>query len=151
IRDNEEAHTQVMALADAKKAGAVALFGEKDGDRVRVVSVHPQSTELCGGTHVRRSGDIGLFKIQSDSSIASGVRRIVAVTGAGAVVFIREQEHELKKAAELLKTSPKELIKRLEATQKRIKDLERRVEETALKASTGSTQDLMSQVREVNG
>jgi alanyl-tRNA synthetase len=151
IRENAEAHTQVMSLADAKKAGAVALFGEKYGDRVRVVSVHPESTELCGGTHVRRSGDIGLFKIASESSIASGVRRMTAVTGAGALKFVRELEVELKKAAELLKTTPKELVKRVEASQKRIKELERKVEETALRASSGGAQDLLDQVREIGG
>ena len=91
-----------MALDEAKKAGAVALFGEKYGDRVRVVSVHPQSTELCGGTHVRRTGDIGLFKITSEGGIASGVRRIVALTGLGAIAWVREMEHEVRRAAELL-------------------------------------------------
>ncbi|HZX42777.1 MAG TPA: alanine--tRNA ligase, partial [Myxococcaceae bacterium] len=104
ILDNEDAQTRVMALDEAKKAGAVALFGEKYGERVRVVSVHPQSTELCGGTHVRRTGDIGLFKITSEGGIASGVRRIVALTGRGAVAWVRELEHEVRRAAELLRT-----------------------------------------------
>ncbi|MGO9066954.1 MAG: alanine--tRNA ligase [Myxococcaceae bacterium] len=150
IRDNADAATQVMALDEAKAAGAVALFGEKYGDRVRVVSVHPESTELCGGTHVRRSGDIGLFKITGESSIASGVRRIVALTGTGALSWVRDLEHEVRRAAELLRTSPKELVKRVEATQKRLKELEREVETVGLQASSG-TGDPLAQVREVNG
>jgi alanyl-tRNA synthetase len=150
IRENADAATQVMGLDEAKAAGAVALFGEKYGDRVRVVSVHPESTELCGGTHVRRSGDIGFFKITGESSIASGVRRIVAMTGAGAAAWVRELEHEVRRAAELLRTSPKELVKRVEATQKRVKELEREVETVGLQASSG-TVDVFSQVREVNG
>ncbi|MCP3101068.1 alanine--tRNA ligase [Myxococcus sp. K15C18031901] len=151
IRDNTAAQTRVMALEDAKKSGAVAMFGEKYGETVRVVTVHPESTELCGGTHVRRSGDIGLFKLSSESSVASGVRRIIALTGVGALQFVREQEHELRKVAELLKTNPKEIAKRVEATQKRVKELERKVEEVSVKAQTAGSKDLLEQARDVNG
>ncbi|QSQ23830.1 alanine--tRNA ligase [Pyxidicoccus parkwayensis] len=151
IRDNASAETRVMKLEDAKKSGAVAMFGEKYGETVRVVTVHPESTELCGGTHVRRSGDIGLFKIASESSVASGIRRIVALTGVGALQYVREQEHELRRAAELLKTTPKELSKRVEATQKRVKELERKVEEVSVKAQTAGSKDLLDQARDVNG
>ncbi|MFL5320714.1 MAG: alanine--tRNA ligase, partial [Myxococcaceae bacterium] len=138
IRDNAEAQTRVMKLEDAKKSGAVAMFGEKYGETVRVVTVHPESTELCGGTHVRRSGDIGLFKITSESSIASGVRRIQAVTGLGALQWVREMEHEIRKAAAAMKASPKELTVRIESWGKRIKDLERKVEEVSVKALSGN-------------
>ena len=151
IRDNAGAETRVMALDEAKRAGAVALFGEKYGERVRVVSVHPQSTELCGGTHVRRTGDIGLFKITSEGGIASGVRRIVALTGSGALAWVREMEHEVRRAAEFLRTSPKELARRVEATQKRVKDLEKEVETAARRASASSGKDVLSEAREVNG
>jgi alanyl-tRNA synthetase len=137
IRDNAEAETRVMGIEEAKKSGAVALFGEKYGEKVRVVSVHPESTELCGGTHVRRTGDIGLLKIASEASIASGVRRITALTGVGALQYVRELEHEVRRAAELLKTTPKELAKRVEASQKRVKELERKVEEVTVKAMKG--------------
>ncbi|HVP62813.1 MAG TPA: alanine--tRNA ligase [Myxococcaceae bacterium] len=151
IRDNADAETRVMALDEAKKAGAVALFGEKYGERVRVVSVHPQSTELCGGTHVRRTGDIGLFKITSEGGIASGVRRIVALTGIGAMAWVREMEHEVRRAAELLRSSPRELVKRVEATQKRVKELEKEVESAARRATAASSKDVLSEAREVNG
>ncbi|RKH23013.1 alanine--tRNA ligase [Corallococcus praedator] len=151
VRDNAGAQTRIMTLDDAKKSGAVAMFGEKYGDTVRVVTVHPESTELCGGTHVKRSGDIGLFKVTSESGVASGVRRIVAVTGVGALQFVREQEHELKKVAALLRTSPKEVALRVEATQKRVKELERKVEEVAVKAQSASNKDLLDQARDVNG
>jgi len=151
IRDNAAAETRVMALEDAKKSGAVAMFGEKYGETVRVVTVHPESTELCGGTHVRRSGDIGLFKLSSESGVASGVRRIIALTGVGALQHVREQEHELRKAAELLKTSPKDVAKRVEAAQKRVKELERKVEEVSVKAQTAGSKDLLEQARDVNG
>jgi len=149
IRENADATTRVMALDEAKAAGAVALFGEKYGNQVRVVSVHPETTELCGGTHVRRSGDIGLFKMTGESSIASGVRRITGLTGSGALLWVRELEHEMRRAAEILRTSPKELVKRLEATQKRLKELERK---TTVELTTGpGSVDAFSQVREVNG
>ena len=151
IRDNAAAETKVMKLADARKAGAVALFGEKYGDEVRVVSVHPESTELCGGTHVRRTGDIGLFKLTSESSIASGVRRITALTGLGALAYVRELEHEMKKAADLLKSTPKELVKRLEQNQKRVKDLERKAEQAEVRAQTGTVEEVMSLVRDIGG
>jgi len=139
IRDNEAAQTRVMGIEEAKQSGAVALFGEKYGDRVRVVSVHSQSTELCGGTHVKRSGDIGLFKLTGEASIASGVRRITALTGIGALQYVREIEHEMRKAAELLKTTPKELSRRVETTQKRVKELERKVEEVTVRAMKGGS------------
>ena len=151
IRDNAGAQTRVMDLDEAKKAGAVALFGEKYGDRVRVVSVHPQSTELCGGTHVRRTGDIGFFKITSDGGIASGVRRIVALTGIGALEWVREMEHEVRRASELLRTSPKELVRRVEATQRRVKELEKEVETAVRRASATSSGDVLAEAREVNG
>jgi alanyl-tRNA synthetase len=151
IRENAEAQTKMMKLDEAKKSGAVAMFGEKYGETVRVVTVHPQSTELCGGTHVRRSGDIGLFKITSEGGIASGVRRVTAVTGVGALQYLRETERELRRAAELLKTTPKELSKRVEATQKRVKELEKKVEEVAVKAQTASSKDLLDQAREMGG
>jgi alanyl-tRNA synthetase len=151
IRENAEAKTEVMALADAKRSGAVALFGEKYGEQVRVVSVHPDSVELCGGTHVRRTGDIGVFKIVSDSSIASGVRRIVALTGLGALAYVRDLEHEVHKASELLKSSPKELVKRIDAIQKRIRELERKLEQAAAQSTSVSSKDLLDQAREING
>jgi len=150
IRENQESTTKVMGLAEAKAAGAVALFGEKYGDQVRVVTVHPESTELCGGTHVRRSGDIGLFKLTQEASVASGVRRIVALTGAAAFAHMREQERQLRRAAELFKAPTPELPRRIEAAQKRMKELEKALEETQLKAQAGEGK-ASERVREVNG
>jgi alanyl-tRNA synthetase len=151
ILENQEAQTRIMELEEARRSGAVALFGEKYSDQVRVVTVHPQSTELCGGTHVRRTGDIGSFKIVSEASIASGVRRIVALTGRGALNYVREMESQLRRAADLLKTSPKELVGRVEATQRKLKELERKVEEAAVRASSADDAAVMEQAREVNG
>ena len=150
VRDNQDSQTKVMGLAEAKAAGAVALFGEKYGDKVRVVTVHSESTELCGGTHVRRSGDIGLFKIEHESSVASGVRRIVALTGAAAIAHSREQEKVLTQAAELFKSPPADLPRRIEANQKRIKELEKKLEEAQLKAASGSAKGSES-IQEING
>ncbi len=150
VRDNQGADTRVMAIADARAAGAVALFGEKYGEKVRVVTVHPESTELCGGTHVRRTGDIGLFRVTQESSIASGVRRITALTGAEAVLYAREQEHLLRRAAELYKSAPADLAKRIEAGQKRVKELEKKLEESQLKAQQGGGK-AADQVQVING
>ncbi|MBX7101829.1 MAG: alanine--tRNA ligase [Myxococcaceae bacterium] len=151
VRDNADTGTELMALDAARAKGAVALFGEKYGAQVRVVTVHPESTELCGGTHVRRSGDIGTFRIESESSIASGVRRIVALTGQAALAHGRALELELLKAAELTKSPPREVSRRLEATQKRLKELERELEQAKIKASSGGADAAASKVREVNG
>ncbi len=150
VRDNRDADTRVMGIAAAKAAGAVALFGEKYGENVRVVSVHPESTELCGGTHVKRSGDIGLFKVEKESSVASGVRRIVALTGAAAIAHTRAQEKLLAQSAELFKSAPVDLPRRIEANQKRLKDLERKLEEAQLKASSGAAK-ASETVEEING
>jgi alanyl-tRNA synthetase len=137
IRENAPSQTQVMALDEAKASGAIAMFGEKYGERVRVVSVHPQSTELCGGTHAHATGDLGLFKITQESSIASGVRRIVALTGAGAFGWLRELDKELKRAAEVLKAPPREVVKRIESLQARIKEQDGELKRAQLKAQTG--------------
>jgi alanyl-tRNA synthetase len=149
VRENEGAQTKVMGLSEAKAAGAVALFGEKYGEKVRVVTVHHESTELCGGTHVFRSGDIGLFKITEESAIAAGVRRIVALTGSAAMNHLRALERTLLTAAGLYKTAPDELPKRIEASQKRVKELEKKLEEAQLKAASASTD--AESVQDVNG
>ncbi len=151
VRENKDAQTKVMGLAEAKAAGAVALFGEKYGDKVRVVTVHPESTELCGGTHVRRSGDIGAFRITQETSIASGVRRIVGLTGAAALAYAREQERTLKRAAELYKAPPAELPRRIEASQKRVKELEAKLAEAQVRAAQGGAGKAAESVQEVNG
>ncbi|MFO0594201.1 MAG: alanine--tRNA ligase [Myxococcaceae bacterium] len=150
VRDNQAAQTKLMGLSEARAAGAVALFGEKYGDRVRVVTVHSESTELCGGTHVERSGDIGFFKITQETSVASGVRRIVGLTGQAAVEHARTQEQLLTQAAELFKSTPADLSKRIEAAQKRLKELERKLEEAQLRAASGSAK-AAENVQEING
>src|SRR5690606_17138683 len=134
IRANAEVTTRLMSPEDAVKAGALALFGEKYGDEVRVVSMGRNesgrpafSTELCGGTHVRRTGDIGLFKIVGESAVAAGVRRIEVVTGAAAEAYVAEQEKTLRQAAAALKVAPAALPERLASLVDERKKLERGV------------------------
>src|SRR5205085_9631429 len=122
IRLNEAVRTRLLSPERAVEEGALALFGEKYGEEVRVVAMggalddadRPYSVELCGGTHVRRTGDIGLFKIVGESSIASGVRRIEALTGAAAEAYLAEEEELLRQSAAALRTSPAELPSRLQ-------------------------------------
>ncbi len=151
VRRNAQAATEVLDLEAARHSGAVALFGEKYGDRVRVVQMGPFSRELCGGTHVGRTGDVGFFKIASESSIASGVRRIVALTGDAALAHVQEEEREIRKAAELLKGSPKELFTRVEVAARRVKELEQQLSAEKRRAASTQSGDLLEAMREVHG
>jgi alanyl-tRNA synthetase len=150
VRENAPTDTSVLQLEEARKTGAMMIFGEKYGDSVRVVRIGP-SKELCGGTHVRRTGDINFFKIASEESIAAGVRRIVAYTGPKAVEFAQREEEELKRAATLLKAGAFEVTQKIEQTQRRLKELERALEEAKAKVAAAQSGDLAAQAREVNG
>jgi alanyl-tRNA synthetase len=152
IRRNLETQTELKSFDEAKRAGAVALFGEKYGDRVRVLRIGGRSVELCGGTHVRRAGDIGLFKITQEVGIAQGVRRLEAVTGRGALQHVRRLEAELDRAAERVKAGPFEVAARVEKLQETERGLRRELEELKRRSAlSGGGKDLMSQVREVGG
>ena len=152
IRRNSDSIVEVLPLEEARQRGAVAMFGEKYGDKVRVVRIGGESLEFCGGTHVRRAGDIGLFKILGESGVAQGVRRIEAVTGAGALTYLRRLEDELVRAGERLKAPPFEVAARVEKTQADLKGLEREIEKLKARiASGGGGRDLMSEAVTVAG
>jgi len=151
IRANHEVGTRVMPIKEAMAAGAMALFGEKYGDEVRVVGMGEFSTELCGGTHVRRTGDIGLLKIISEGGVASGVRRIEAVTGEGAFDAVRETEERLTAIAELVRGTRDEAPRKVEQLLGRIKGLEKEIESLRQKLASGQGGDLSSQAQDVKG
>jgi alanyl-tRNA synthetase len=148
---NTKVELEVLNYAEAVKSGATALFGEKYEDEVRVISVPSFSKELCGGTHVSRTGDIGLFLISSEAGIAAGVRRIEAVTGTGAIAYIRERAAKLAEAATILKSSPDEVPLRLHKTLEGVKELEREIQRLKQKLAGGASTDLMSKLQDVNG
>jgi len=151
IRANANVETRVMAVDQAMEAGAMALFGEKYGDEVRVLSIGDFSVELCGGTHASRAGDIGVFKIVSEAGIASGIRRIEAVTGAGALEYIGETEKNISEVANLLKAGREDAVAKVGQLLERNRRLEKELD--ALKARLASSQgsDLSGQAREVDG
>jgi alanyl-tRNA synthetase len=151
IRANLPVDTTVMPLEDAVKTGATAVFDEKYSDEVRVVKMGPASMELCGGTHVRRTGDIGLVKIIHESAIAAGVRRIEAAAGRGALRHCQKMEEELKKAAMLFRAAPLEVSERVEKVLKHQKELEREIEQLKDKLSSQNSSDLLSQKKEIKG
>ncbi|HEX3123177.1 MAG TPA: alanine--tRNA ligase [Rhodanobacteraceae bacterium] len=151
VRRNADAEIRQMAYKDAIEFGAMALFGEKYGDEVRVLKLGDFSTELCGGTHVGRTGDIGLFKIVAESGVASGVRRIEAVTGAGALAYVREEEAQLGQVADLLSASGGDVVEKLRQVFDRQKKLERELESIKAKAASAATVDLAAGARDVNG
>jgi alanyl-tRNA synthetase len=151
IRDNQQVETDEMAAEAAIAAGATALFGEKYGDRVRVVRVGDFSMELCGGTHIRAAGDIGLFKIVQETGIAAGVRRIEATTGARALEFVRQEEQTLERLAGLVKSDRTQLENRLQKLLERQKELEREVEALQARLNSGRSSELLEQAREVAG
>ena len=152
IRANAESKVDVLPIEQAKERGAVAMFGEKYGDRVRVVGIGNESLEFCGGTHVRRAGDIGLFKILSETGTAQGVRRIEAVTGAGALDYLRKLEAELGRTGERLKAAPFEVAARVEKLLADAKATDREVEKLKARlASGGGARDLMAETVTVKG
>ena len=146
-----EVVTDVMSIEDAKKTGAMALFGEKYGATVRVVSMGDFSKELCGGTHVKNTADIANFKILSESGVAAGIRRIEAVTGANVIEYYAKRDEELMAACAMAKATPSELVKKIEAMQKQIKELSSEVESLKSKAAKEALGDVMDSVQEING
>jgi len=151
IRNNIPVDTRVLGREEAMKTGATAVFDEKYGETVRVVRMGDYSMELCGGTHVLRTGDIGFLKVIGESSIAAGVRRIEAVTGGEAVKYAEEVEKELKTSARLVKAVPLELNKRVEKLLKTQKDLEREIETLKGKLAAKDSSDLLGKVKEIKG
>ncbi len=151
IRHNFALETELMAIDDAKEKGAMALFGEKYDDEVRVVSIGDYSIELCGGTHVTRTGDIGLFKIVSEAGIAAGVRRIEAVTGADALEFVAKQEGTLSQIASLLKADSASVLDKVQALIERSKGLEKQVTQLNDKLASAAGASLLDSVKEIDG
>ncbi|MCI8607816.1 MAG: alanine--tRNA ligase [Hungatella sp.] len=151
IREDLAVVTQEMSLDEAKKSGAMALFGEKYGDTVRVVKMGDFSVELCGGTHVSATGVITAFKILSETGIAAGVRRIEALTGEGLMAYYEDVERQLHDAAQAAKTTPGELSHRIETLLGEIKALNSENEKLKSKLANNAMGDVMSQVVEING
>ena len=151
IRANDEVETRVMGYDEAIGAGAMALFGEKYGDKVRVLRIGDFSTELCGGTHVRRAGDIGLFKIVSEAGIAAGVRRIEAVTGESALARVNEEERRLADIAELVKAEPDNVAQKVGTLLERNRVLEKELARLKQKLASSAGSDLASRAVRVDG
>ncbi len=151
VRLNVAADTTVMSYDDAIESGAVALFGEKYGDAVRVLKFSDFSVELCGGTHVDRTGDIGIFKITSEGGVASGVRRIEAVTGKGAVEWVDEQQKSLQNIAALLRSQPDQIGNKVEQLLKRNKELEKELAAAKQALITGGSNDQTENVEDISG
>jgi alanyl-tRNA synthetase len=151
IRHNHAVNTRLMAHEEAVKAGAMALFGEKYGDEVRVVGMGEFSTELCGGTHVKQTGDIGLFKIVSESGVAAGIRRIEAVTGAMALELVQGQAKQLDDIAGAIKAQPQEIETRLGQVMDNVRHLEKELARLKSKMAGAQGDDLAQQAVEVGG
>jgi alanyl-tRNA synthetase len=151
VRANNAAEVHHMGMQEALDFGAMALFGEKYGENVRVLKMGEYSTELCGGTHVSRTGDIGLFKITSEGGVSSGVRRIEAVTGQGALDYVAEEESRLQQAAQLLGGSAADVVEKIRQLGERQKKLERELESLKAKVASGATADLGSAAVDVGG
>lgn len=143
--------TREMSLEEARKTGAMALFGEKYGEKVRVVNMGDWSIELCGGTHVKHTGEIGQFKIISENGIAAGVRRIEALAGDSVRRYYESMEQELKKASELLKASPEMLPERILALQKELKETRSENEQLKAKAARSQLQGMQDKIKQIKG
>jgi alanyl-tRNA synthetase len=151
IMEAAAVETEELSIEAAREKGAVALFDEKYGDVVRVVTVGEFSMELCGGTHVGNSGEIGLFKITSESGVAAGIRRIEAITGFNAIKFLNEKLTTLKDIANTLKCSPKELVNKSHAVVQELKEKDKEINELKKELSKGAEGDLLNNIKEVKG
>jgi len=147
---NAATAARVMTIADAQKTGAMMLFGEKYGEEVRVLDIG-SSRELCGGTHVRRTGDIGLFKIMAESGVAAGVRRVEAVTGEGALAYIQQQETQLQQVADAVKAQPQEAAARIAQILDNVKHLEKELSAMKSKFAGSQSDDLVARAQAVKG
>jgi alanyl-tRNA synthetase len=151
IRRNHEVSARIMKHDEAIKAGAMALFGEKYGDEVRVIGMGEFSTELCGGTHVKRTGDIGFFKIIAETGIAAGVRRVEAVTGPGALEWVQQQEAKLNDAAAALKTTPQDVSAKISQITENVRTLEKELSRLKSKLASSQGDELANQAVDVKG
>ena len=149
VRYDQTVQTDVMGVQEAVAAGALAFFGDKYGDQVRVVHIDTFSKELCGGTHCRRTGEIGLFRIVSESGVAAGVRRIECLTGSGASDSVKRLEGDVRELSDLLKVAPAEIVSRTRKLTEQLKEKERELAEVKLKMASTSSSD--AQVRAING
>ncbi len=150
ILANAATNARVMSIEDAQKTGAMMLFGEKYGDEVRVLDIG-SSRELCGGTHVKRTGDIGLFKILAESGVAAGVRRVEAATGEGALAYVQQQEQQLQQVADAVKAQPQEAAARIAQILDNVKAMEKELARLKSKLATAQGDDLISQAVDCNG
>ena len=151
IRENAAVTSEEMSFTDAIQKGALAFFGEKYGEIVRVLRMGDFSTELCGGTHVSRTGDVGLFKFRAETGVASGIRRVEAVTGEGALDWVRQREHVLKDMGRILKGSEEDALERLEKLLSRQHELEKQLDQLQSQLAGSQSDDLASHVRQTNG
>ena len=151
IRENAAVTSEEMSFTDAIQKGALAFFGEKYGEIVRVLRMGDFSTELCGGTHVSRTGDVGLFKFRAETGVASGIRRVEAITGEGALDWVRQREHVLKDMGRILKGSEEDALERLEKLLSRQHELEKQLDQLQSQLAGSQSDDLASHVRQTNG
>jgi alanyl-tRNA synthetase len=151
IRRNVEVTARIMKFDDAIRAGALAFFGDKYGDEVRVLQMGDFSTELCGGTHVRRTGDIGFFKILSETGVAAGIRRVEAVTADGALAAVQAQEEKLADAAAALKAQPAELTAKIQQVLENVKALEKELARLKSKMAASQGDELVAQAEDIKG
>jgi alanyl-tRNA synthetase len=150
VLQNADVTTDVLPMADAKQRGAIGIFEEKYGEVVRMLTI-ADSIELCGGTHVRRTGDIGAFKILSDTGLAAGVRRIEAATGVHALRYTRQLERELERAASALRSGPRDVVDKVQRLLERSKEQQREIEQLKRKLASGGSRDIAADVRQLDG
>ncbi|QLB40698.1 alanine--tRNA ligase [Mannheimia pernigra] len=151
IRENIQVQIETMGIEQAKEKGAMALFGEKYGDVVRVVEMGPFSIELCGGIHIRQTGDIGLFKFVSEGAVAAGIRRVEAVTGENAIMLLHSQQQVLNQIADLLKADQASIVEKVQQLQDKVKKAEKELQNLKEKQATQAGGELAKSAKQING